>query len=322
VRGLAGSLTVTDSGVRDCSKWGLHLEDMDRVVLEDVVLAGHGEATRPDEDRPVFQGAWELASTLEGYGSGGALRAVDVAELSLDGVTVDDSWFRRAPLELEGGDWVVRDSELNLLAVPTVDGDRLSGEGPAIRMVGGSGALLRTRVLTDGQPLLAAVETPADLALDSVAWGGRGDGAELSGDPGPVLDLRAGGSLDAAHLTLIGADLGPAIRVGDDATIDVVNTLAWGHGAGEGLRIDGDATVDGDGIRFSMFEDADLVGEDLLPPETPDLDADLSPAVGSALRCAGEPGAGDALDLRGLPRPFEPGKAPDLGAVERQEACP
>jgi hypothetical protein len=278
--------------------------------------------TRPEEDRPVFQGAWTVASALDDISSGGAVRAVDVGQLTLSDVTVTANWFRSAPIDLEGSSSLVEDCSIDVRAVVTSDGPRLAGAGSAIRITGGTTELRRLRVQSDGQPLVVGVDSASTLVLESVGWDGRGDGPDLPESPDAVIDLDAGGQLIAAHVTLVAtADL-PAIRLGADTEVDVANTIAWGHGDGDGIVVADGAAVSGVGVAFSLFQDPDLDGTDLVVATDPDLRDDLNPRAESPARCAGDPSVASATDLNGDPRPFETGKAPDLGAIERQEPCP
>ena len=321
LRGAAGGVTIRDSAVGDHSSWAVHVSGMHALALEGLELSGCGAATRAKEDRPVFEGAWTPAAALDGIGSGGVLRAADVAALSMSGLTITGNWFGSAVIDLVNTSAVIADSAIDVRAVVTSDGPRLAGSGAALAISGGTTDLRRVRVESDGQPLVTGRGSPSTLLLDSVAWDGRGDGPEPADEPNAAIDLDGGGELVAVHLTLVGDGATPALRLGADAELEVVNSIAWGHADGDGLVIADGATVAGPGVSFSLFQDPDLDGPDMVSTGDPDLRDDLSPRSSSPARCAGDPAALSALDLNGDPRPFEAGKDPDLGAVERQEPC-
>ncbi len=319
LRGSAGTLVVDGGAIRDHSSWAVHVDGMASLELTGVELSGNGEAVRPEEDRPVFVGAWTKASQLDAISGGGAVRAIGVDALALSELTVTGNWFRSALIDLDSTRATITDSELDVRAVVTTDGPRLSGSGPVLGGSGGAIDVRRLRVWSDGQPLFVGGEATT-LALDSVAWDGRGDGAELEDGAGPAIELEAGGQLVLVHVTLVGDGTAPALDLGGDTVMAVVNSILWGHD--EGIRVAADAELTGGGAGTSLFQDDDVEGEELLDADDPDLRDDLSPRSGSPVRCAGDPDLASPQDLDGDPRPYEAGKAPDLGAIERQEPCP
>ena len=319
LRGDHGAVTVQGGAIRDHSSWGVHVDGVRSLIIHGLEITGNGESTRPTEDRPVFVGTWTRASTLEEISSGGALRAVGVGTLMVDDVEVTGNWFGGALIDLVDTGWAIGTSTLDGTAVVTPDGPRLAGQGSLVRAAGSIGYMARVRARSDGQPLVRGVDQPTTLAIESSAWDGRGD-TDLASTPGPAVDLDAGGALRATHVTLVGDGASPAYGFGADTEVGIANSIAWGHT--EGLDVRDGAAVTGDGVHDSLFEDVDVEGQDLHTPDDPDLRDDLSPRADSPARCVGSTDVVSPFDLDGNPRPFEEGKAPDLGAIERQEPCP
>ncbi len=322
LRGSAGATLVEASVLRGHFLWGVHVDGLDRLAVRDgTTLTGNGFGALPAPFQPVFEGAWQRASELEGVSAGGVLRASDVADLEIEDVVVSGNAFEDGSLLFVDTTWVVRDSEIAVGAVEVGDQTGLAGTGPTFLVSGGDGLLRRTAVRTGGQELVRVAGEPALLTIESAAWDGRGADAVVTPSAiGPAIDFDAGGTLDLEHVTLLGGG-GVGLRIGADTDLAVVNSIVWGHDDGAGLRVASDADVTGYGVAWSLFEDGDLEGEDLVEPADPDLDDAFVPAADSPARCEGQPG-GSAVDLLGGDRPFEAGKAPDVGAVERQEGCP
>lgn len=326
LRGSSGTALVERSRLEGHFLWAVHTDGVQRLVLRDgTALTGNGFGALPGPFRPVYPGAWVRASELDGISAGGVVRASNVAALELDGVLISGNAFDEGSLVLDGTGWFVSDSEIQVDEVDADGETGLAGTGPVFLVSGGTGELTRTLVRTGGQELLRVSGSPADLLIDSSAWDGRGDEATVRpSDVGPAISLAAGGSLDVRHATLLGSG-STGLRIGDDAYVSVRNSVVWGHGDGAGYVVAGGAEVTGPELAWSLFEDNDVEGEELLEAADPDLHiapVALTPAADSPLRCAGEAGAGSGLDLYGRTRPFESGKAPDVGAVERQESCP
>jgi hypothetical protein len=185
------------------------------------------------------------------------------------------------------------------------------GRGPATALIQATNAtvsLARLDVRDGARPLVHA--TGGTVIVQNTARDGT------SGGDAPVFELDADATLEAVHITLLG-DGGPVLRAAAGTSATFENSIAWGHPT----AVTGDGDVD---VRSSLFQDpaAPTSGENL-PPEDPQLDG-FEPARSSPVRCVADPLVipVHVVDLRGDPRPFTPGKTPDLGAVELQETCP
>ncbi len=325
LRASAGTAVLQNSIVADHYYWGVHASDLDALLLDGgMEIVRNGAAARPAEERPTFSGSWERASELDDITGGGAVRVFGSGLLLVEDTTLHSNWHTDGVVVAETTDWTVRGSVFDLRAIVAEGGDSLAGNGPGIHSTGSTGLLSEVYARTDGQSLVQTADQPADVTALSVAWDGRGSSSAMPDRAHPAVSMPGGGTLVGYHLTLLGPfDVAP-LQFGADTWLDVANSLAWVHGDGHGLAIDG-GELDGPGVRYSLFEDGTIAGEGMIPPADPDLrDAPnpWTPTADSPLRCGGSPEFTSDPDLHGDPRPFAAGKAPDIGAVERQEPCP
>jgi len=321
----AGSMSLSAVVVRDSWLWGVDASGLQSIqILGSSLFERNGASSRPAEDRPVFAGRWLRAPLLDEIEAGGALRLRDVEDAWIEEALFQDNWYADGLIVLEGGSTTLVDSALDLGPVEEGDERSLPGRGPAAVVADGSLVLERVAVRSDGQPLLRAQGSSTTVSISSSAWDGRGTFEERPGAPGPVIELDGVASFTGLHMTLLGQNGGPAIQTDAQASLEVVNSIAWGHASGQGLvTTDGSSTA-GPGIRYSLFEDPSLTGVGMLPSSEPglaDTPAPWTPAQVSSVRCAGLAGEASS-DLHHQPRPFPGEASPDLGAVQRQEACP
>ena len=300
-----GAASLTRSTLRSHRKWGLYAQGIDELIVDAVTVEASGTDEAPGEAR--------LLAHLDGAGAG---RVDDVAAFSGRDLRLRDNGSSAGYWVITDSSWELSDSLWSLPSQELSDdpgAGSTGGEHPALAVRGGTGRVDRLRVTTHEQGLLS-LEAGYLLMLNST-WSAAQAGLT------PAITLGSGGALDLLHDTLLGQGDGPTLRLTGDATLDTANSILWGHSqtldqAGHDL--------DGPGLRYALVSDTSALGLELVIAADAGLAGDglPIPQPDSPARCAGLPGIAPGGDLLGYGRPFTAGKAPDLGAYERQEACP
>jgi hypothetical protein len=327
LRGRGGDVTLHEVMLENHSIRGLDLvtttlrtESGTTVLRNGRPELGHEQAALTELDPDL---GW-----IDGLAPGrGALIAVD-SDVTLADTTVNENEYVGGLLDVTGGTLTLRDVEIAVQRAASnpegfVSGDA-GGDGPIVAATDATVDVDGLLARSARQGLFQLVGS--DLRAVNVDWSGRALNTTPEGAPGPVVDAADGGSVLLWHASVLGPEGAPGIRVGGSEVIpvEVANSIVWGHGGGAGVAVDGaDPTLT---LRYSLFEDAGVVGNQMVSAVAPGWDEDpegvlrLDPT--SPARCRGAGDLDVAVDLLGNPRPFEPDKAPDLGALELQQACP
>lgn len=273
------------------------------------------EAAEPPED----------AGWAEGLQPGRGAIAAQGSFFEVEQITIDESDYTAAVVELDATGFI--GSELTLGAqrpAANVEGflaGDAGGLGPLFAMKDSGLALYRVVGRTEALGLAHVTGTGAGLALENVSWSGRL--AETSdGSAGAIVSGDGDGNVVVLHSSLLGPEAAWGFDLaGGPWGLEVTNSILWGQGSARGVRMpDGAAPT----LQTVLVEDPTLTGDDLITGQDPgfvDAGEGLLIPTGSPARCAGQDTA-STVDLFGNPRPFSEGKAPDLGAIELQQACP
>ncbi len=336
LRATGGSLTLRRTPIKNHSLQGVLLTDMDSAAFFEGELFHNGSDQAPGVDVDGY----ERAPSLSGVALGGALRASGVAELSLSGMLLSDRAWTDDLVRVDGGRLTVTDTRIDLLGLAR------GGSTPALRTADAHVTIDRVTLDGQGHGLLHATGTDRSVTVSNVAWrddqpledpdapGARPAIVQLdlsSTDPEDPLGTGTGQStFEARHVSVNASS--PTLFAGvgaDDLKLLAINSVLWG--IGDGMAIDGPATH-GLGFGYLLTDDTTLTGENIIDPNHLDFftpgfgDTRYNvPASDGPVRCRGVNLSNQRLDLLGNPRPFEGGdvaKAPDLGAIELQEACP
>ena len=254
----------------------------------------------------------------------GALAAVD-ATIELDDLIVDESAFSDAVITLDGSSLLATRARLGAQRpAATVEGflaGDAGGLGPIVSLR--SAAVVLHDVIARTEALgLVQFDGPGNgFSGTNLSWSGQ-RAVTSDGTAGAVASGTGDGTVLLDHATLLGPDDAWGIDLdGGPWQVELRNSILWGHTAGRGIRLPaGDAPT----LQSVLAGDDTLTGDSLILGQDPLLDdtADgLGIAADSPARCSGLVGA-LLQDLNGDPRPFTDGKAPDLGAIELQQACP
>lgn len=345
----SGSAVLRDMTVVDCAV-GLRARDGTNVTLHEVALEDHsvrgidlmGATLRTESHSTILRngrpalGQQQLELNeldpemgwVQGLAPGrGALIAAD-SSVTLVNTSIDESEYRGGLLDMTGGSLTLRDVVLGAQRSPHNPEGFVAGEA------GGDGPLIvarGTEVDIDG--LFARSEHQGLFALSdgtnafvrNVDWSGRAPTTSPEGAPGPALDASGGGTIVLWHASLYVSEGAPGIRITGETevTLDVANTIVWGHGEGAGILIEG--TQPDLDVRYSLFQDNTVTGTQMVAATDPgweDSPQGLLISGTSPARCTGAGNLEVTTDLLGNLRPFEVDKAPDLGAIELQQACP
>ena len=327
LRSRGASLTLHDVMLENHAIRGVDLVTSTLHTESGTTLLRNG---RPELGRGLTA-ITELAPDLgwtEGLASGrGALIAVD-SDVTLTDTVIDENEYLGGVLDVAGGSLTLRDVRIRAQrAASNPEGftaGAAGGDGP---LVAANGALVSVTGLiarSERQGLFALTGSSTLLAKN-VDWSGRAQNTTPEGAPGPAVQVSGGGSVVLWHASLLSPEDAAGIEVSgaDLVSVEVANSILWGHGTA-GILVDGaDPALT---VRYSLFEDPSVTGNQLVTAADPgwaqDADGVLVIGADSPARCAGAGDLDVTTDLLGNLRPFEDGKAPDLGAIELQQACP
>ncbi|MCO4771894.1 MAG: hypothetical protein KDA24_17820 [Deltaproteobacteria bacterium] len=345
----AGAVVLNDTAVVDCAV-GLRARGGVDVTLHEVALEDHairgvdivasslrtesnttllrnGRPSTSHDQTELIELDPELLWTAGLTPGRGALIATD-SDITLVQTFVDESEYRGGVIDLTGGSLTLRNVELGAQrSADNTEGfvaGESGGNGPAVAARSAQLDVDGLMARTESQGLFS-LEGGSDLKAVNVAWIGRMATTASAGTRGPAVHADGGGSVILWHASLLGPEGQPGLRFSGDAvtTLDLANSIVWGHDASAGLVVEGaDPDLD---IRYSLFQDSSVDGAQMITALEPGwvLTGDGYVVESSSPgRCRGAGNLEVNVDLFGNPRPFEAGKAPDLGSVELQEPCP
>ena len=342
-----GEATLRDDGGADCAG-GLRVRGgatarLERTPLGDHAIRGVAAVSSRVEllegshllrnGRPATwheQDARLEAPAEAGWGKDllpghGALASRD-SDVTLHSVTVDETEFDGAALSLEGGSLsatsVILGAQLPAATTEGFVAGDAGGAGTVLALTSVDAVLDRIVARTEGQGLITLAGADNALVATNLSWSAQ---LATTGDPGstgPALGGSGSGTIQVLHATLLGSGEAWGIDLeGGPWDLELQNSILWGQTQGRGLRV-ADGTVT---LEYLLVEDASMATGGTIvfdqAPEFTDAAAGLLIPEDSPARCAGTD-LGVANDLNGDPRPFSAGKAPDLGAIELQQACP
>ena len=340
-----GAVTIRDSVIADCAV-GLRARGGGTVTLDTTPVDDHAlrgidamgsrvevvDGTLLRNGRPALWHAQEavLDAPAESLWSkdllpGRGAIAGQGADIELSSVSIDETEFDAAVVRLSGGTLVATDLRIGAQRPAANTEGFLTGDaggtGPVFSFEGTGAVLDRVVARTEGLGLVGFTGGDNALSATNLSWSGQlpttsdaSAGAALSGTGSGIVRLL--------HTTLLGPEAAWGIDLdGGPWDVDITNGILWGQTTGRGIRLpSGDAPT----LQDVLVEDDTLSGTGLITGQAPGLDdraEGLLIPADSPARCAGSD-QGVALDLNGDPRPFTDGKAPDLGAIELQQACP
>ncbi len=255
----------------------------------------------------------------------GALAARD-SDVILHSIAVDETEFDVAALDLEGGSFIATSVILGAqLPAATTEGfvaGDAGGAGPVLALSSVSAQLDRIVARTEGQGLITFAGADNALVATNLSWSAQLPSTGDPGSTGPALGGSGSGTIQILHASLLGSGEAWGIDLEEGPwDLELQNSILWGQSQGRGLRVP-NGTLS---LENLLVEDASLAQGGTITwdqaPEFSDAAAGLLIPADSPARCAGVD-LGITNDLNGDPRPFSAGKAPDLGAIELQQACP
>lgn len=326
LRGRGGvSLTLHELTLDDHSIRAIDLVASSLRTESRTTMLRNGRPALGHEQTELTVLSSELSWTEDLASGRGTIIAVD-SDVTLDNTSIDESEYERAVVHVTGGSLSLRGVQIGAQrSADNMEGfvaGESGGDGPIITARDASVVVDGLRARSEGQGLFALVGS--SLVAHNVDWSGRGP-TTSDGAVGPALDVVDGGTVQLWHASLLGPQGAPGIRFSGSEviTLDFANNVLWGHLDGEGFVVDG-AQPELD-VRYSLVQDSTVTGAQMVPSADPlwdDAPDGLLIPFGSPARCRGAGNLAVNADLLGNLRPFEPGKAPDLGAIELQEACP